>query len=394
LAARIRAAISRGELPPGQVLPNLDAFAAQYGVGRTTAQHALKQLADEGWLLRRRRAGTVVNPRRAKPPQYIAVLTRPLLLLQGSPYNCLAVPAIAHHLRQADLRFRFFHGIMLDPKAGLCDHLVDNDLLAAVEAGNVQGVVVVGHIPPRASELIDRVVALGLPMVECGLPESQAMRCPVVMFDYWDLARRLVESVARCGARRIATLAGPTAAGHDIARAVKAVRASHRAIMPSALHVTTEHYVPALSYAATLELLKSRQRPDAIVVFDDLLALGVDDAVTRLARTLDSPLHLATQANLGARLPYRQPWKLVSFDPWEQMAVVVRLMQRLLARQAVPRSIERLQPVDAAVADELEHQRNTRGVLVLPLGKLASPEPEATTPAPEPAPRRRSRSTR
>ncbi len=379
LAAKIRSAITRGVLAPGQVLPSLDDFAAEYGVGRTTAQHALKQLADEGWLLRRRRAGTVVNPDRAAKLQYVAVLTRPLLLLQGSPYNCVAIPAVARLLHQAQLRFRFFHGIMLEEKSGLSEHLVEPDLMNAIERGEVRGLIVVGHIPDRAEPLMRRILDLDLPIVECGQAASGQLRCPVVMFDYFRLAQRLVECVRRDGARRIATLTGPITPAHDIHRAVASIKAMHRAVLPAALQMSTDSYTPAQSFAVTRAMLQGRQPPDAIVVFDDVLALGVDKAVSNL-QPKQPPL-LATQTNLGARLPYRQHWHEVPFDPWEQMATALRLLQRLLAREPVPRTVERLQPVDAQTADALEQQRNTRGILVLPLGQTQGRGVRFSSPA-------------
>lgn len=370
LAARVRQAISRGELHPGQVLPSLDAFAREQGVGRTTAQHALKSLANEGWLVRRRRAGTIVNPNRTLPRPFVAVLARPLLLIPASPYTCVAVPALVHHLVEADLPARFFHHVMIDSHRDPFAHLVEDDLSSLIEQGRVCGLIVLGQIPDHHARLLGQIQYLPLPLVECSINDPSKLRSPVVIFDYFSLARHLVESVRRRGAQRIATIVGPVARDHDMALALASVQAMNRRCMPAELQVRTSAYRPAESFAATRMLLTRPKPPDAIVVFDDLLALGVDEALTQDKAAARRRLFLATQANLGARLPYKQRWERVSFDPWEQMALAVRLLQKLIKGQPVPRAIERLQPVDAAEESRMEESHGGIGSLIVPLGHM------------------------
>lgn len=55
--------------PPGAAIPSETSLAAEFGCGRTTVNRAMRALADDGFLHRRRRAGTTVarHPvRRAK----------------------------------------------------------------------------------------------------------------------------------------------------------------------------------------------------------------------------------------------------------------------------------------------------------------------------------------
>jgi GntR family transcriptional regulator len=52
--------IRSGEWPPGTVLPTEVELREQFGVSRSTVQHALGDLAQAGLVVRRRRTGTVV----------------------------------------------------------------------------------------------------------------------------------------------------------------------------------------------------------------------------------------------------------------------------------------------------------------------------------------------
>jgi GntR family transcriptional regulator, histidine utilization repressor len=58
--AEVRRRIHARDWPPGAVIPGEMALAAEFGVARATVNRALQALADDGWLDRRRRAGTRV----------------------------------------------------------------------------------------------------------------------------------------------------------------------------------------------------------------------------------------------------------------------------------------------------------------------------------------------
>lgn len=72
---RIRARIKAGEYPLGARIPGEAEFAEAFGCSRTTVNRALRALADEGIVERRRKGGTRVRP--LPVPQ--AQLTIPLV---------------------------------------------------------------------------------------------------------------------------------------------------------------------------------------------------------------------------------------------------------------------------------------------------------------------------
>lgn len=63
IAAELRAAIERGDYPPGATLPRVADLAAQHGVNETTAQRAITVLRTAGLVAQTRRRGTVVRDR-------------------------------------------------------------------------------------------------------------------------------------------------------------------------------------------------------------------------------------------------------------------------------------------------------------------------------------------
>lgn len=61
--------------PPGSLIPGEAALAREFGCARATVNRALQALAEDGWVVRRRRAGTRV----ALSPQRRAQLAVPVL---------------------------------------------------------------------------------------------------------------------------------------------------------------------------------------------------------------------------------------------------------------------------------------------------------------------------
>ncbi|MFS2127266.1 GntR family transcriptional regulator, partial [Pseudomonas sp. Pseusp97] len=65
LYERIRDAITRGALRPGERVPPVRGLAGELGVARGTVELAYQLLTSEGYLLARGPAGTVVSPQLA-----------------------------------------------------------------------------------------------------------------------------------------------------------------------------------------------------------------------------------------------------------------------------------------------------------------------------------------
>jgi len=85
IASSIKSAIRRGELYAGARIASETELAAQWNVSPMTVHRALTELQREGWVVRRRKAGTVVADRSAHPTTRIALIfTNPADLPQGA----------------------------------------------------------------------------------------------------------------------------------------------------------------------------------------------------------------------------------------------------------------------------------------------------------------------
>jgi GntR family transcriptional regulator len=68
IASALRAAITRGDYPPGTTIPKETELMAAHGAGRETVRRAVIQLTAEGLVEPVRRRGTVVRARPARSP--------------------------------------------------------------------------------------------------------------------------------------------------------------------------------------------------------------------------------------------------------------------------------------------------------------------------------------
>jgi DNA-binding GntR family transcriptional regulator len=94
LASDLRAAIARGDYPPGAHLPTEYELCAREGVSRHTAREALRILTQEGLIERRRGAGTIVT-QRGKPRPFVQTIGDLSDILQYARSAQLTITAMA-----------------------------------------------------------------------------------------------------------------------------------------------------------------------------------------------------------------------------------------------------------------------------------------------------------
>lgn len=123
IAGELRSRISRGEYPPGQLLPTQRQLVMEYGVPRHTMRLAMRELQTEGWIESRQGSGTrVVHTRRIHDPE-----------AQTSHPGPVGLDALASESREAV-------AIALDALCLTAEPLIDHvggqsDMVARGEAG-------------------------------------------------------------------------------------------------------------------------------------------------------------------------------------------------------------------------------------------------------------------
>ena len=145
----IRSRIVDGDWPPGHQLAKETDLAQQFGVSRMTMNKALTQLAHEGFVVRKKRRGTVVAAQRTQAAVLNINIVADEVAALGRRYDWRLLAAETRGLDLADLRN------LGAPRASLCEaavvlqgvHYADGDpfclearainLAAAPSAGTV-----------------------------------------------------------------------------------------------------------------------------------------------------------------------------------------------------------------------------------------------------------------
>lgn len=101
IAEEGRRRILHREWPPGATIPSEAALAREWGTSRVTVNRALRSLAEEGLLDRRRRAGTRVSERPLRPASFEVPLVREEVERSGRRYRYELVEAGEHPVPEA-----------------------------------------------------------------------------------------------------------------------------------------------------------------------------------------------------------------------------------------------------------------------------------------------------
>ena len=79
--SHLTGAITAGDIPPGTRLPSIRALAAELGVNRNTVAHAIKELADKGFVQTRYGGGSIA---RLPPPEFPRGMSAPAAFVNGA----------------------------------------------------------------------------------------------------------------------------------------------------------------------------------------------------------------------------------------------------------------------------------------------------------------------
>jgi len=339
--------IQRGELEPGQALPPHMELCERVGVGNETLQRALKELARQGWVTRYRRRGTFVSdPLPAARARTIAVMTRPVFDPRVGSFDLLQARALAGRLSAAGEDFRFYSNhfpadeAVFEPEADE----VDPGLARDVEAGRVDGLLVLGAIPPRADGFRELVKARRLPVVQTSRYAREGAR---VCFDPRRFFEEAGQLLAGRGVRRPALLRFGGQTGRDPVGASRdEARRDGRFD-----YETTDITVPPLTgeaeaHDAVLDAFAGDAPFDALVCADDVLAKGAATALLSLGRRVPDDVFVITQANRGSGIRYPLPFVEIAFDVDALMETAWRTLEQAIDRGEPPRGVTFLPPTE------------------------------------------------
>lgn len=81
------ARIQAGEWKPGEVIPGEQALSESFGCARVTVNRALRELAEQGLVERKRKAGTIVAQRHARAESFTITLVKDEVESRGADYG-------------------------------------------------------------------------------------------------------------------------------------------------------------------------------------------------------------------------------------------------------------------------------------------------------------------
>ena len=99
IKADILRRITQGEWKPGSLVPNESDLAEHYGAARATVNRAMRELAEDGLIERKRKAGTRVRLSPLRQAKFDIPIVRQQIEEQGSTYRYALVQPCPKHAR-------------------------------------------------------------------------------------------------------------------------------------------------------------------------------------------------------------------------------------------------------------------------------------------------------
>lgn len=84
-----------------------------------------------------------------------------------------------------------------------------------------------------------------------------------------------------------------------------------------------------------MQLWKLPQKPDGIVVTDDVACRGILQACLQLGVDLPNDVQLVSHSNKGVEFPYHKPLTRLEFDPQEQVKHALELIVDMLGNKTI-----------------------------------------------------------
>jgi DNA-binding LacI/PurR family transcriptional regulator len=336
------------ELGPGAKLPTVRKMCQQLQISVATLNDALRVLEDQRVITRRQGSGVFVSE---------SVHHKTIGLVFGTNiFDGIVSPFYAQlieHCRQRAAmhreQFRFF--LDVPQLYGYEDQIpVHNDLEDAVMRKQLDGVLLVAHRKDQKQWLLDHHV----PVVELGGDED----IDTPSDTYIQIIKKGVRELVRLGSKRIAMITplGERRGGSipdyqdDLTTFGKIMKQHGLPVGPNAIWQNI-HSADASGkteprgdqgWRAMHELWRQprSQRPDALLILDDMLTLGMLSAMPVLGIQLNQDLFIATHANAGSPALHHYEEHLIRLevDPGQFIDYMFDKLHAILERNPFPKS--------------------------------------------------------
>jgi GntR family transcriptional regulator of arabinose operon len=303
LKQEIMSWLDSGKLKPNQQMPTENEIAGQFQMSRQTVRQTLGELEQEGWLYRLQGKGTFVSDRNNAFRQEIRTI--------GMITTYISDYIFPHIVRGAEGALRD-RGYSLLLSSTDNDKVKEKDSLLMMLGNSLKGLIVEPTKSAQGNPNLQHFLAMqyrNIPMVMINerYPE---MNCPCVKVDDEAGGFKLTEYLIQMGHTNIAGFfkTDDLQGVNRLKGFMKAYQHYGIPMLPDFVVRYTTEEKTTKPFEAVLEMLGLKDRPTAIVCYNDELAVNILEAVRRVGLTIpgdlsvvgfdDSTLATATEVKL------------------------------------------------------------------------------------------------
>ncbi|MFZ2655864.1 MAG: substrate-binding domain-containing protein [Victivallales bacterium] len=330
LAERLQSMIKAGELKPGYRFPTTKVFAAQLKTYPLAVHEAFKILSGQGLVERQQRSGTFVSGSSSVLGSVAIYLGFDIMGASYLGFYRLVYAELTRLLKNEGVRY----ASLLDPRGEDEQDKPWEELASLAERKKYQGIIALAASGPRM-KWISRLA----------VPSSSSIDLDCRMDDFTE---KSVTALKGKGCRSVGMITtyfpdrSMKFSGHFMELAGRnKMKTSRKWIKLPEI----ETYVPGplverYGYERFLELWNSRQRPEGLVVYPDILLPGVISAMAHLRIRAPEDIKLAVHMNKGNGIFCAFPATFIVTDPADFAAALIRQLKvKLSGRAAVPEKI-------------------------------------------------------
>ena len=310
---------------PGVPLPPVPDMMEELSVSRATLDKVYGLLEQQGFIERKSRKGVFVTDRLATGEVAI-VLNRILMEPGSSPVYARASSLLRDGLHAFNPKWavKLHLGVRAETGPELPATL---DLLEPHVLPRLRGVLSFHPL----DELEDQLAAADVPVVYLGV--DVPAWGPGVFLDRGQMLRDGIRHLAESGCRGVSLLhsryVGKSAPRFGVQVPAVAAAAAECGLTFRDEWIGYEEggWTERHGYKLFMRLWQNAERPDGIMVADDILCHGVLRAILELQLELPRDLRLVTHASRGIELPFHRPVSRVEYDSEEWANKAVRMLE-------------------------------------------------------------------
>ncbi len=290
----------------GDKLPSESRLARHFGVSLLTLREAMNSLAQDGLVDRQQGSGTFV--RAVSPRSTVGVLLDHNIGQANFPFFSRRVFQEVRRLLNAE-------GYLARGYIGFKDFTATRDpgvtspeFVEDIRAHRLQGLVIVGGA--LEDSLLREIERQGIPMVSMNSASTAGLQSlPLIAAG--------VQHLVGQGRRRLAMLGWSSRdAAVPLSTHVQEALAAHGLpYHPEWVRDDLHPAWPGAGWEVFREIWFCGEKPDGLLILDDVLSQGVASAIAELGIRVPDQLMVVSHANKGSGIEYPFPVSLLSMDP-------------------------------------------------------------------------------